>query len=160
MIDKIKLFEVSYVKTFLMEEEEDRESGMIEKQNNAFDNGKKQFRTLEEVKEFINSFIEYQVTDENKDKYSYITYNYIDDKEGNTRIAGLCINNMVNSSFEREVEEYNEISEEDEIGTIDLYRTEIDTIWVSIREIEVLFVEGDKLNGLLEEMNIKESIKE
>lgn len=160
MEDKIKLFEVSYVKTYMMEEEEDHESGMIKKQNNAYDDGKKQLRTLFEVKEYINDFIEYQTKDENKDKYSYVSYNYIDTVE-DTKVSGICINNLKNSIFNKEIEEYNEITDEyEEVKTIELCRTEIDTIWISIREIEVIFVEGDKLNKLLEEMNIKESIKE
>lgn len=135
------LYEVSYRKTYLMEEEEDLESGMIEKESYGIESGTERFETIKEVKEYIKGFVEYQMIDEDRSKYSDIRYKYID-KNLISRISGICVNNRKSSDFMK--------------GAGSIYaRTEEETVWIDIARVKIDPIEGNDLISVLKEMDIE-----
>jgi len=143
------VYEIYFRKTYRIEEEEDHNSGMIEINNYCFDEGRKRFDDMAEMISWINDQKEYQSEDDSKDKYSHIRNIYVDRIDQEPLIVGIAITNTKNSGFTGEIEVYNDETDEYDTEAIDLQRTEEETIWVDIQEIDIRDIVGDELIGML-----------
>ena len=148
----ICIYEVSYRKTMHIEKETDETSGYLTTDNYTYDEGKKQFNTLNEVKTFIHDEKQYQSSDENSDKYSNIDFMYIDhiDPQKEPSICGIVINNTYCYEKNKTITSYDD--DDNEIETnIPTGVIETDTTWIEVYHVSISDVSTKDLILLVNE---------
>ena len=144
------MYLIRYIKTCLIEEEESEESGFIEKDNYAYDDGTKIVKDVNEIRSWVKDQVMYQTSDKNKKEYSYIDYSYIDTKEGSI-VTGIVITNTIYKEITKKIIEENDQEEEEERDLV-LSTIETSTTWVDIHKLEML--SSDEIQDIKDGINL------